>query len=201
MAGSLPRESSSFSLLLILLLLLSLLLLSLLFFLFSCPSYFSHSYYYYTITSAIINVHSIVVTTIKTNSKFSCYFFVFLLYFLSCRVFKCRPGHHENVVSPFFCFTPCLSLPDSQVHQKCYSVSMFRVWQKLGLASLQLSGKKKEPKPKLFGPDIFGWGGGLPREGVGTKKLDMSFETLGNQLFFAGNPVILPGYPGGARKV
>ena len=24
---------------------------------------------------------------------------------------------------------------------------------------------KKEPKPKFFGPDIFGWGGGLPREG------------------------------------
>ena len=33
------------------------------------------------------------------------------------------------------------------------------------------SGKKKEPKPKLFGPDIFGWGGGLPREGVGPKSL------------------------------
>ena len=26
------------------------------------------------------------------------------------------------------------------------------------------SGKKKEPKPKLFGSDIFGWGGGLPRD-------------------------------------
>ena len=32
------------------------------------------------------------------------------------------------------------------------------------------SGTKKEPKPKLFGPDIFGWGGGLPREGVGPKS-------------------------------
>ena len=38
------------------------------------------------------------------------------------------------------------------------------------------SGKKKEPKPKLFGLDIFGWGGGLPHEGVGAKKFGMSFE-------------------------
>ena len=28
----------------------------------------------------------------------------------------------------------------------------------------------KEPKPKLFGPDIFGRGGGLPREGVEAKE-------------------------------
>ena len=33
-------------------------------------------------------------------------------------------------------------------------------------SSGQLSGKRKEPKPKLFGLDIFSWGGGLPREGV-----------------------------------
>ena len=46
------------------------------------------------------------------------------------------------------------------------------------------SGKKKEPKPKLLGPDIFGWGGGLPREGVGAKNLGMSFEALGNQSFW-----------------
>ena len=43
--------------------------------------------------------------------------------------------------------------------------------------------KKKEPKPKLFGPDIFGWVEGLPREGVGTKDFGMSFETQGNQTF------------------
>ena len=60
--------------------------------------------------------------------------------------------------------------------------------------------KKKEPKPKLFGPDIFGWGGGLPREGVGAKKFDMSFETQKNK-FFGGYPGILPGYPGGPQKV
>ena len=46
-----------------------------------------------------------------------------------------------------------------------------------------MSGTKKEPKPKLFGPDIFRWGGGLPREGVGAKKFGMSFETQGNQTF------------------
>ena len=61
-----------------------------------------------------------------------------------------------------------------------------------------LSGKKKEPKPKLSGPDFFGWGGGLPREGVGAKKFGMSFETQGNQTFWAGYPGILPGYRGGA---
>ena len=46
-----------------------------------------------------------------------------------------------------------------------------------------LSVKKKEPKPKLFGPDIFGWGGGLPREGVGAEKFGMSLETRETKLF------------------
>ena len=41
------------------------------------------------------------------------------------------------------------------------------------------SGTKKEPKPKLLSPDIFWWGGGLPREGVGAKKFGMSLETPG----------------------
>ena len=45
------------------------------------------------------------------------------------------------------------------------------------------SGKKKEPKPKLFGPDILQWGRGLPRERVGAKKFDMSLETQGTKLF------------------
>ena len=39
------------------------------------------------------------------------------------------------------------------------------------------SGTEKEPKPKLLSPDIFRWGRGLPREGVGTKKFGMSLET------------------------
>ena len=65
------------------------------------------------------------------------------------------------------------------------------------------SGTKKEPKPKLFGPDIFGWGGGLPREGVGAKKFGMSLETREIKLFggisrdFAG---ISRGRPKSLRK-
>ena len=46
-----------------------------------------------------------------------------------------------------------------------------------------ISGKKKEPKPKLFGPDIFQWGRGLPREGVGAKKFGMFLETREIKLF------------------
>ena len=45
------------------------------------------------------------------------------------------------------------------------------------------SGTKKEPKPKLLSPDIFWWGGGLPRERVGAKKFGMSLETQGMKLF------------------
>ena len=56
--------------------------------------------------------------------------------------------------------------------------------------------KKKEPKPKLFGPDIFGWGGGLPREGVGAKKFGMSFETQGNQTFWRDMPGFCRDIPG-----
>ena len=66
-----------------------------------------------------------------------------------------------------------------------------------------LSGKKKEPKPKLFGPDISRWGGGLPREGVGAKKFGMSFETQGNQTFGRDIPGFcwdIPGCPKSLRK-
>ena len=65
----------------------------------------------------------------------------------------------------------------------------------------QESGKKKEPKPKLFGPDIFWWGGGLPREGVVAKRFDMSFETRESQILCRDIPGFWLGYPGGARKV
>ena len=51
--------------------------------------------------------------------------------------------------------------------------------------------REKEPKPKLFGPDIFGWGGRLAREQVGAKKLGMSFERQGTKLLGG----ILLGYP------
>ena len=65
------------------------------------------------------------------------------------------------------------------------------------------SGKKKEPKPKLFGPDIFGWGGGFARDGVGAKKFGMSFETQGYQTFWRDIPVfagISRGRPKSLRK-
>ena len=50
---------------------------------------------------------------------------------------------------------------------------------------LRVSGKKKEPKPKLFGPDIFGWGGGL--EGVvGAEKFGMALQAKETKLFLGG---------------
>ena len=63
----------------------------------------------------------------------------------------------------------------------------------------QLSGKGKEPKPKLFGPDIFGWGGSLPREGVGAKSLGYPLKTQGNKLF-GGISQILAGISRGHPK-
>ena len=42
---------------------------------------------------------------------------------------------------------------------------------------------RQSNKPKLFGPDIFGWGGRLPREGVEARKFGVYFETQGNQTF------------------
>ena len=50
------------------------------------------------------------------------------------------------------------------------------------------SGTKKEPKPKLLSPDIFRWGGGLPREGVGPKKFGMALETREIKLFWRHIP-------------
>ena len=63
------------------------------------------------------------------------------------------------------------------------------------------SGTKKEPKPKLFGPDIFRWGGGLPRERVGAKKFDMPLETREIKLFGRDIPGFRRDIPGGTRKV
>ena len=62
------------------------------------------------------------------------------------------------------------------------------------------SGKKKEPKPKLFGPDIFGWGGGLPSEGAGAKKFGMSLETQEAQTFWRDIPGFWRDIPGVPEK-
>ena len=45
---------------------------------------------------------------------------------------------------------------------------------------------REEPKPKLFGPDIFQWGRGLPRERVGAKKFDTSLEAREIPNFLGG---------------
>ena len=45
------------------------------------------------------------------------------------------------------------------------------------------SATKKEHKPKLLGPDIFQWGGGLGCERMGAKKFGMSLGTQGNETF------------------
>ena len=70
--------------------------------------------------------------------------------------------------------------PATQLFRCCSAV--FRLLQR------SFSGKKKEPKPKLFGPDIFRWGGGLPREGVGAKKFGMSLETREIKYFWQDIP-------------
>ena len=43
--------------------------------------------------------------------------------------------------------------------------------------------RRKEPKPKLFGPDILRRGKGLRHEEVGAKKFGMSLETREIKLF------------------
>ena len=71
----------------------------------------------------------------------------------------------------------------------------------MGLVFLSFeSGKKKELEPKLCGPDIFGWAGGLPREGARAEKFGMSFKTQGNQTFWRDIPAFLPGYSGVPEK-
>ena len=50
------------------------------------------------------------------------------------------------------------------------------------------SGTKKEHKPKLLSPDIFRWGGGLAREGVGAEKFGMPLETREIKLFWRDIP-------------
>ena len=51
------------------------------------------------------------------------------------------------------------------------------------------SRQETEPKPKLFGPDIFGWGGVLPPGGGGgAEKFDMSLETRETKLSWRDIP-------------
>ena len=63
-----------------------------------------------------------------------------------------------------------------------------------------ISGTKKEPKPKLLSPDIFWWGGGLPREGVGAKKFGMSLETQWIKLVWRDIPEFCWDIPEAPKK-
>ena len=62
------------------------------------------------------------------------------------------------------------------------------------------SGKKKEPKPKHFGPDIFGWGGVLPGEGGGGQKVQFVLRSPGKPNFLAGCLRIFAGMSQGRPK-
>ena len=62
------------------------------------------------------------------------------------------------------------------------------------------SGTKKEHKPKLLSPDIFRWGRGLPREGVGAKKFGTSLETGEIKLFLRDIPGFCRDIPGVPEK-
>ena len=59
--------------------------------------------------------------------------------------------------------------------------------------------EKRNPNPKLLSPDIFWWGGGLPREGVGAKS-SVCPSKLGKPNFFGGVSWDLLGYPGAPEK-
>ena len=62
------------------------------------------------------------------------------------------------------------------------------------------SSTKKEHKAKLLSPDNFGWGGGLPREGVGAKKLGISLEAREIKLFWRDIPGFCRDIPGVPEK-
>ena len=67
--------------------------------------------------------------------------------------------------------------------------------------------RKKSTKINFLGPETPGWGGGLPREGVGVENFVPSLETLSSLGFEERNlgcPGIFAGMsrtPGGVRKV
>ena len=62
-------------------------------------------------------------------------------------------------------------------------------------------GKKMEYKPKLLGPDIFRWGGGSSAQRGGGQNVRYVPRNPGKTNFLAGYAGILPGCPGGARRV
>ena len=73
--------------------------------------------------------------------------------------------------------------------------------------TIHSSGKKSRHKDYFLGPEIAGWGGGLPRKGVGVLKFVPSLESL-SSLCFEGGKLGCPGNfagmsrtPGGVQNV
>ena len=85
------------------------------------------------------------------------------------------------------------------VQTSCSSGTKWRLYTKRSSPTI-ISGRKKEPKPKLFGPDFFQWGRGLPRERVGAKKFDTSLETREIKLLGRDIPGFCRDIPGAPEK-
>ena len=62
------------------------------------------------------------------------------------------------------------------------------------------SGTKKRAQTQTFESDIFRWGRGLPREGVGAKKFCMSLEAREIKLFWRDIPKFCRDIPGAPEK-
>ena len=91
----------------------------------------------------------------------------------------------KNALSLSLSLSGWLLLIPGRTREACNAVLGKTLTEGWGMLS---SGTKKEPKPKLLSPDIFWWGGGLPREGVGAKKFGMSLKTQGMKLFWRDIP-------------
>ena len=68
------------------------------------------------------------------------------------------------------------------------------------MLKVYVQARKKEHKPKLLSLDIFRWGRGLPREGVGAKKFGMCLETREIKLFWRDIPGYCRDIPGVPEK-
>ena len=68
------------------------------------------------------------------------------------------------------------------------------------LVAISLVREEKGTQTQTFGPDIFQWGRGLPRERVGAKKFDTSLETREIKLFGRDIPGFCRDIPGVPEK-
>ena len=107
---------------------------------------------------------------------------------------------HTNTVLPKRCDTPCLAQGRPKLRNICITVRCRSPDGQRHRTVMQESGTKQEPKPKLLSPDIFWWGGGLPREGAGAKKSGMSLETQGIKLFWRDIPGFCQDIPEAPEK-